>query len=113
MTQSRPDKSGRRGESIFVLDDIGQHIGIFLNFEIEPICVIHSRLPNIACLVIFLGAKRWMPKIYQKKCDLFCNFRSDILGQADISVVKRRQGIDFHRFRLRNLINSSAVSKGP
>lgn len=52
-------------------DDIEQVVRFSVDLEVEAPAGIHAALPNIARLVEFLGAQRWMAEVFRQKRQLF------------------------------------------
>ncbi len=41
--------------------------GVILYSEIEPPRACNPGLPDIACLIVFLGSERWMAQVFTSK----------------------------------------------
>jgi len=51
-------------------NDGQQHVSLATDLEVEPIIVIHPRLPDVIRLVVLLGPQRRVTKVGKKKGQL-------------------------------------------
>ena len=99
--------------SILVLDELSEDVCVSVYGEVESVRAVNPRLPDVSCLIVLFCVERRVAQIRGKHLNLFRDFSADRFRQGGICVVKLAEGLYLHRLRLRNLIVSSAVSKGP
>lgn len=82
-------------------DNRQEEIGLAVDLEVEPVPVIHSRLPNVVRLVVLLGSKRRKSKIGKQKAQLLVEFGLPVFGELLILPAKAEREGRCHTVRRR------------
>jgi hypothetical protein len=53
-------------------------VGVILYSEIEPPRACNPGLPDIACLIVFLGSERWMAQVFNEQGNLLSEGALDL-----------------------------------
>ena len=97
-----------------IRDDGEEEVGLSVDLEVEPIPVIHPRLPDIVRLILLLGPKRWMSKIGEQKAQLLVELGLTLYGQLLVLLAKAEREGRCHAVRRRRARTVAwAVGNGP
>ena len=95
-------------------DDGQEEVGLSVDLKVEPIPVIHPRLPDVVRLIVLLGPKRWMSKVGDQEGQLLVELRLPVFGELLILSAKAEREGRGHAVRRRRARTVAwAVGNGP